>query len=71
MFTDQSPVNLVLPGDALPVPLPAPTAKKTAIKVGPGLAHIPPDTIIPVTAGELNVDEKKRMIWVESDGKRV
>ena len=67
------PVNFVLPGDELPLPLPlpAPGSKNTAIKIGPGLAHIPPDAIVPVTAGELNVDEKKRMIWVEGDGKRV
>ncbi|KAF8454132.1 hypothetical protein BGX38DRAFT_1089873 [Terfezia claveryi] len=70
MFTEDPPQNLVLPGDTLPIPFPPPTAKGVAMKVGPGLAHIPPDTIIPVIAGELNVDEKKRMIWVESDGKR-
>lgn len=66
-------VNFVLPGDdlPLPLPLPAPGSKNAAIKIGPGLAHLPPDAIVPVTAGELNVDEKKRMIWVEGDGKRV
>ena len=67
------PVNFVLPGDELPLPLPLPVpgSKNTAIKIGPGLAHIPPDAVVPVTAGELNVDKKKQMIWVEGDGKRV
>ena len=67
------PVNFVLPGDELPLPLPLPVpgSKNTAIKIGPGLAHIPPDAVVPVTAGELNVDKKKQMIWVEADGKRV
>ncbi|KAI5801643.1 hypothetical protein DFH27DRAFT_482051 [Peziza echinospora] len=70
MYSDEPPANLVLPGDPIVIPsLPA-AAKNASIKIGPGLTHIPPSTIIPVSAGELNIDEKKRLIWAESGGKR-
>ncbi|KAF8477027.1 hypothetical protein BDZ91DRAFT_778212 [Kalaharituber pfeilii] len=64
------PASLILPGDPLTIPPPPSNTKNAAIKVGPGLAHIPPNTIIPVNAGELNIDDKKRLVWIESGGKR-
>lgn len=64
-----NPENLVLPGDPLPH-LPTPQ-KQRPIKLGPGIAHVPPAEIIPSRAGEFNVDEKKYAVWIESNGKRV
>ena len=63
---------LVLPGDKIPPEvLPVPSNPSASLKLGPGLRHIPPSTIIPVLAGPLRVDHKKNAIWVESKRGRV
>jgi len=38
------------------------------LKLGPGLRHIPPNTITPTVAGELCSDPKKNAVWVEFNG---
>ncbi|KAI9833318.1 MAG: hypothetical protein M1819_003713 [Sarea resinae] len=62
---------LVLPGeDISPSVLPTSSNPSIPLKLGPGLLHIPPDTITPTVAGALHVDEKKNAIWIESNGGR-
>ncbi|KAI9760350.1 MAG: SM-like, degradation of cytoplasmic mRNAs and positively regulates transcription initiation [Chaenotheca gracillima] len=58
----------VLPGDPVPTSLlPSSTAP---LRLGPGLRHVPRDTITPTTAGELCVDHKKNAVWIDSNGGR-
>ncbi|PUU77932.1 hypothetical protein B9Z19DRAFT_1026156 [Tuber borchii] len=57
------------PGETLP-PLEEDEKKNTTFKVGPGLTHILPSTLIVNRAGELNIDQRKHTIWMESNGKR-
>lgn len=61
---------LVLPGDNID-PANIPTHPKKATKLGPGLRHILPDTILPTVAGQLVTDRKKNTIWVENNGGHV
>ena len=64
--------TLVLPGDKIPSDLlPIPLNPSVALKLGPGLRHVPPSTITPVLAGPLCVDNKKNAIWVERNNGRV
>ncbi|CAN8100281.1 unnamed protein product [Discula destructiva] len=58
---------LVLPGDNID-PSNIPTHPKKATKLGPGLRHILPDTILPTVAGQLVTDRRKNTIWVENNG---
>lgn len=60
----------VLPGELLD-PESLPKHPKWPLKVGPGLRHIPPNTITPTVAGQLCIDSKKNAIWVEFDAGRV
>ncbi|KAI1171961.1 hypothetical protein F4777DRAFT_590885 [Nemania sp. FL0916] len=59
----------VLPGDEIPVSL-IPSHPKRALKLGPGLRHVPPGELIPAVAGQLVTDHKKNSIWVENNGGR-
>lgn len=63
-------VQVHFPGETLP-PLEEDEKKNTTFKVGPGLTHILPSTLIVNRAGELNIDQRKHTIWMESNGKRV
>ncbi|RFU33700.1 hypothetical protein B7463_g2635, partial [Scytalidium lignicola] len=60
---------LVLPGDDLD-PQWLPSHPTLPLKLGPGLRHIPPNTIIPTVAGRLCTDARKNAIWVEFNGGR-
>ncbi|KAI9846020.1 MAG: exosome non-catalytic core subunit rrp40 [Thelocarpon superellum] len=63
--------GFLLPGDNVsPHWLPIPTNPSVSLKLGPGLRHIPPDTITPVVAGEVCVDAKRNAIWMEHNGGR-
>jgi exosome complex component RRP40 len=57
---------VVLPGDHIsPASLPTPAKKNKALTLGPGLQHIPPDTIRATIAGALVTDAKKNAAWIE------
>ena len=59
----------VLPGEAL-APSQIPTHPKRALRLGPGLRHIPPSSIVPTVAGQVVADNKKTAVWVEYNGGR-
>lgn len=60
----------VLPGDAIDHSL-IPSHPKKALRLGPGLRHIPPNELVPTVAGQLVTDPRKNSIWVEYHGGRV
>ncbi|KAK3363415.1 hypothetical protein B0T25DRAFT_442307 [Lasiosphaeria hispida] len=60
---------LVLPGDTIDPSL-IPTHKKQPLRLGPGLRHVPPSTILPTVAGQLVTDLRKNSMWVEYNGGR-
>ncbi|KFY91826.1 hypothetical protein V500_04444 [Pseudogymnoascus sp. VKM F-4518 (FW-2643)] len=62
-------MTFVLPGDHIDSEL-LPSHPTLPIKLGPGLRHIPPNTITPVVAGQLCTDTRKNSIWVEFNGGR-
>ncbi|KAI1873944.1 uncharacterized protein JN550_003213 [Neoarthrinium moseri] len=68
MATDSEMV-FVLPGDGIDASL-IPTHPKRPLRLGPGLRHIPPSTIVPTIAGQLVTDHKKNSLWVEYNGGR-
>ncbi|KAF1952638.1 hypothetical protein CC80DRAFT_518636 [Byssothecium circinans] len=62
---------VVLPGDEIPQhALPTPTGKKKTLTLGPGLRHIPPNTIATTIAGALTTDNRKNAAWVDSNSGR-
>jgi exosome complex component RRP40 len=62
--------QFVLPGDAID-PGRIPSHKTKALRLGPGLQHIPPSEIVPTVAGQLVTDRRKNSLWVEYGGGRV
>ena len=62
--------TFVLPGETLD-PACLPSHPKLPLKLGPGLRHIPPNTITPTVAGQLCTDKRKNAVWVEFNGSRV
>ncbi|KAI1494532.1 hypothetical protein F5X96DRAFT_523910 [Biscogniauxia mediterranea] len=68
MARQATPV-IVLPGDHIDPSL-IPSHPKRALKLGPGLRHIPPNELVPTVAGQLATDYKKNSIWVEYNGGR-
>ncbi|KAI1662464.1 hypothetical protein F4813DRAFT_385179 [Daldinia decipiens] len=69
MTTAQSERVFVLPGDQINPSL-IPSHPKRALRLGPGLRHIPPNELIPTVAGQLVTDPRKNSIWVEYNGGR-
>ncbi|RYP57674.1 hypothetical protein DL769_009340 [Monosporascus sp. CRB-8-3] len=65
--TQQRP--FVLPGDRIDHSL-IPSNPKKALRLGPGLRHIPPNELVPTVAGQLVTDWRKNSIWVEYNGGR-
>jgi hypothetical protein len=64
--------TLVLPGDEIPAHiLPTGTGKRKTLKLGPGLRHIPPSTVVATVAGALVTDNKKNAASVEFNSGRV
>ncbi|KAL9008412.1 MAG: hypothetical protein Q9173_006461 [Seirophora scorigena] len=60
--------TLVMPGEVLSGDiLPVPSNRSVALKLGPGLRHIPPSTVTTTLAGPLCVDRKKNAVWVENN----
>lgn len=63
---------IVLPGDEVPQDaLPTPTGKKKHLTLGPGLRHIPPNTVATTIAGALVTDSKKVAAYIETNSGRV
>jgi hypothetical protein len=62
--------SMVLPGDTLPDSL-LPKSASKALKLGPGLRHLPPSTIKATVAGTVTTDNKKNAVWIEYNGGRV
>ncbi|KAI6089310.1 hypothetical protein F4821DRAFT_231708 [Hypoxylon rubiginosum] len=69
MAVEQTERIFVLPGDQIDPSL-IPSHPKRALRLGPGLRHIPPNELIPTVAGELVTDNKKNSIWIEYNGGR-
>ncbi|KAF2679494.1 hypothetical protein K458DRAFT_314092 [Lentithecium fluviatile CBS 122367] len=64
-------LTVVLPGDEiLQDALPTPTGKKKTLTLGPGLRHIPPNTIATTIAGALATDNRKNAAWIEFNSGR-
>jgi exosome complex component RRP40 len=64
--------TILLPGDQVPAnALPTPKNTKKALTLGPGLRHIPPNTITASIAGALATDNKKNAAWIEYNSGRV
>ena len=64
-------VNVVLPGDVIPQDaLPTGTGKKKTLTLGPGLRHIPPNTVTTTVAGTLVTDNRKNAALVEYNSGR-
>ncbi|KAF2433017.1 hypothetical protein EJ08DRAFT_695047 [Tothia fuscella] len=59
----------VLPGDILPSEL-IPHSTNKAVKLGPGLRHIPPSTVKATISGTVTSDLRKNAIWIEYNGGR-
>lgn len=60
----------VLPGDLLDLES-LQLNPDLPLKLGPGLRHIPPNTLTPTVAGQLYSDARKNAIWIEYNGGRV
>ncbi|KAI2604990.1 uncharacterized protein GGS25DRAFT_408699 [Hypoxylon fragiforme] len=69
MAIEKSERILVLPGDKLDHTL-IPSHPKKALRLGPGLRHIPPNELVPTVAGQLVTDHRKNSIWIEYNGGR-
>lgn len=64
--------TIVLPGDEIaPSDLPTGTGKRKTLKLGPGLRHIPPNTVVTTIAGALVTDNKKNAASIEFNSGRV
>ncbi|KAG0650423.1 Ribosomal RNA-processing 40 [Hyphodiscus hymeniophilus] len=61
--------RFVLPGESLDAEY-LPSHPTLPLKLGPGLRHIPPNTITPTVAGQLCSDKRKNAVWVEFNGGR-
>ena len=68
--TTMATATFVLPGEVID-PSILLSQSKAPIKLGPGLRHIPPNTITPVVAGQLCTDPRKNAIWIEYNSGRV
>ncbi|KND87249.1 Exosome complex component rrp40 [Tolypocladium ophioglossoides CBS 100239] len=57
----------VLPGDRIDPSL-IPSHPRKALRLGPGLRHVPPNDMLPTLAGQLVADRQKNAIRVETTG---
>ncbi|MCJ1308284.1 exosome non-catalytic core subunit rrp40 [Agyrium rufum] len=61
----------LLPGEEVPSELLPATSGTSALKLGPGLRHVPPSSIVATVAGSLSVDKKKKAVWMENNTGRL
>ncbi|MCJ1440807.1 MAG: exosome non-catalytic core subunit rrp40 [Stictis urceolatum] len=60
--------TVLLPGDAVPsADLPIPSSSSASLKLGPGLSHKPPSTVVASVAGTLHTDARKHAVWIENN----
>ncbi|PQE31867.1 Exosome complex component RRP40 protein [Rutstroemia sp. NJR-2017a WRK4] len=64
-----STATFVLPGDHIDPAL-LPSHPTLPLKLGPGLRHAPPNTVVPMVAGQLRTDARKNAIWIEFNAGR-
>lgn len=69
MASTEAPI--VLPGDIIDPSLIPTSNKKRPLRLGPGLRHVPPDTLQSTVAGELIADPKKNTMYIEYNSHRV
>ncbi|KAL8718462.1 MAG: hypothetical protein Q9225_004410 [Loekoesia sp. 1 TL-2023] len=63
--------TFVMPGEVLSEDvLPVPSNPSVPLKLGPGLRHTPPSTVITTLAGPLRVDRRKNATWIENNSGR-
>lgn len=62
--------SVVLPGETIDPSL-IPSDPKKALRLGPGLRHIPPTDIVPTVAGQLVTNSVKNSMWIEYNSNRV
>ncbi|KAL2180956.1 uncharacterized protein P884DRAFT_289461 [Thermothelomyces heterothallicus CBS 202.75] len=67
MAATERPV--VLPGETIDPSL-IPSDPKKALRLGPGLRHIPPTDIVPTVAGQLMTNPVKNSMWIEYNSNR-
>ncbi|KAL2149814.1 hypothetical protein VTH82DRAFT_7490 [Thermothelomyces myriococcoides] len=60
---------VVLPGETIDPSL-IPSDPKKALRLGPGLRHIPPTDIVPTVAGQLMTNRVKNSMWIEYNSNR-
>ncbi|ORY09188.1 hypothetical protein BCR34DRAFT_589440 [Clohesyomyces aquaticus] len=71
MASSLASLTVVLPGDSIsPSALPQPAKKTKPLTLGPGLRHLPPDTIASTIAGALVTDPRKNAAWIEHNSGR-
>ncbi|OIW31358.1 hypothetical protein CONLIGDRAFT_313916 [Coniochaeta ligniaria NRRL 30616] len=68
MASTEAPI--VLPGDIIDTSLIPTSNKKRPLRLGPGLRHVPPDTLQSTVAGELITDPKKNTMYIEYNSHR-
>ncbi|PFH62768.1 hypothetical protein XA68_11991 [Ophiocordyceps unilateralis] len=61
--------GFVLPGDRIDPSL-IPSHPKKQLRLGPGLRHVPPDSILPSLAGRLVTDRRKNAMHIETGSGR-
>ncbi|KAL2198573.1 hypothetical protein P885DRAFT_32111 [Corynascus similis CBS 632.67] len=61
--------SVVLPGETIDPSL-IPSDPKKALRLGPGLRHIPPTDIVPTVAGQLVTNSVKNSMWIEYNSNR-
>ncbi|KAL2144497.1 hypothetical protein VTI28DRAFT_9002 [Corynascus sepedonium] len=61
--------SVVLPGETIDPSL-IPSDPKKALRLGPGLRHIPPTDIVPTVAGQLVTNPVKNSMWIEYNSNR-
>ncbi|KAB5528858.1 hypothetical protein GE09DRAFT_975000 [Coniochaeta sp. 2T2.1] len=62
--------TIVLPGDTIDASLIPISNKKRPLRLGPGLRHVPSDTLQSTVAGELITDPKKNTMYIEYNSRR-
>ncbi len=71
MASTDAPRPFVLPGEEIDASS-VPTHKKHPLRLGPSLRLAPGATaVVPTAAGQLFVDRRKSLMWVEHNGGKV
>lgn len=71
MASTETEKVFVLPGDTIDRSLIPESTNKRPLRLGPGLRHVPPDTLQPTIAGELVTNPKKKSMFIDYNSRRV